>query len=155
MKHDVLQINEVSRVRRDWDSQVTQDYIRSLPIWAGPVAISQKFGGLQNRTYFVTDADRKRYVVRCGFDQYRTRQTAVIQCVLAAARLGIGPQLRYAEPNLSITDFVAGPQMQLADVRDPAVITRVIDTMKHLHGGEESLEESISYWWPFHTVRRY
>lgn len=155
MRDDFLQINDLSGLLREWDTSRTQDYIRRLPIWTGAIEITQKFGGLQNRIYFVTDADGKRYVARCGFDQYRTRQTSVIQCIRAAARLGIGPQLRYAEANLSITDFVKGPQMQLSDVRDPAVISRVINTVKLLHHGEDSLDESISYWWPFHTLRRY
>jgi thiamine kinase-like enzyme len=155
MKDDFQQINEISRLHRDWDTRRTQDYIRSLPIWTGTIELTQKFGGLQNRTYFIVDGDGKRYVVRCGFDQYRTRQTTVVQCVLAAARLGIGPQLRYAEPNLSITDFVTGPQTQLGQIKDKKHIARVIETMKIMHDGSEALGESVSYWWAFHTVRRY
>jgi thiamine kinase-like enzyme len=155
MRDDFQQLSEMSTLRRDWDTVRTQAHIRALPIWTGTVDVRQKFGGLQNRTYFATDGDGKRYVIRCGFDQFRTRQTTVVQCVLAAARLGIGPQLRYAEPNLSITDFVTGPQMQLEQVQDKAVITRVIDTMKRLHAGASALGESISYWWAFDTVRRY
>jgi thiamine kinase-like enzyme len=154
--HDNFQrFNEISTLRRDWDTIRTQEHIRNLPIWTGQVDLRQKFGGLQNRTYFATDGDGKRYVIRCGFDQYRTRQTSVVQCILAAARLGIGPQLRYAEPNLSITDFVTGPQMEMSQVRDPAIITRVIATMKRMHTGTSAIGESISYWWAFDTVRRY
>jgi thiamine kinase-like enzyme len=75
---------------------------------------------------------------------------------LAAARLGIGPQLRYAEPNLSITDFVEGPQLQLEQIRDVEVIRQVVATVKLLHEhGARSVSESISYWWAFDTVRRY
>lgn len=155
MQEDFQLINEVPGLRRDWDTQRTQRYIRELPIWTGHIELVQKFGGLQNRTYFVTDGDGRRYVVRCGFDQYRTRQTSVVQCTLAAARLGIGPQLRYAEPNLTITDFVTGPQMQVEQLRDPAFIAEVVKTIKIMHEGSEAIGESISYWWAFHTVRRY
>jgi thiamine kinase-like enzyme len=155
MKDDFQLINEVSRLRRDWDTHRTQQYIRELPIWTGRMELTQKFGGLQNRTYFVTDGDGERYVVRCGFDQYRTRQTSVVHCTLGAARLGIGPQLRYAEPNLTITDFVTGPQMQPSQLRDPTFITEIVKTIKIMHEGSEAISESMSYWWAFHTVRRY
>lgn len=155
MKDDFLLLNEISTLRRTWDTNRTQEHIRNLPIWTGRMEISQKFGGLQNRTYFVTDGDGRRYVARCGFDQYRTRQTAVVQCISAAASLGIGPHLRYAEPNLTITDFVTGPQTQATQIRDKSHIARVIETMKRMHSGSEALTESVSYWWPFHTVRRY
>jgi len=155
MQDDFQLVNEVSRLRRDWDTQRTQQYIRELPIWTEPVELAQKFGGLQNRTYFATDGDGKRYVVRCGFDQYRTRQTSVVHCILAAARLGVGPQLRYAEPNLTITDFVTGPQMQVEQLRDSEFIAEVVKTIKIMHEGSEAISESISYWWAFHTVRRY
>jgi thiamine kinase-like enzyme len=155
MRDDFQQLSEIPVLRRDWDSAKTRAYIRSLPIWTGEPDIRQKFGGLQNRTYFVTDGDGRRYVVRCGFDQYRTRQTSVVQCVLAAARLGIGPQLRYAEPNLSITDFVTGPQLQKGEIRDPAILARVMESVKRMHAGSSAVGESMSYWWAFDTVRRY
>jgi thiamine kinase-like enzyme len=155
VKDDFQQIREISGLRRDWDTLRTQDYIRSLPIWSAGMTLRQKFGGLQNRTYFVTDGDGKRYVVRCGFDQYRTRQTSVVECTLAAARLGIGPQLRYAEPNLTVTDFVTGRQVQLEEIRDREHLRRAIATMQRMHRGSGALLQSISYWWAFDTVRRY
>lgn len=155
MKDDFQLLNEVSSLRRDWDTHRTQTHIRELPIWTGQIDMHQKFGGLQNRTYFVTDGDGRRYVVRCGFDQYRTRQTSVVHCTMAAARLGIGPQLRYAEPNLTVTDFVTGPQMQVEQLRDPEFVAKLVGTVKVMHEGSEALSESVSYWWAFHTVRRY
>jgi thiamine kinase-like enzyme len=155
VKDDFCKISEISVLRRDWDSKRTAQHIRGLPIWTGDIEIQQLFGGLQNRTYFVTDGDRKRYVVRCGVDQFRTRQTSVIACTIAAQRLGIGPALRYAEPNLTVTDFVNGPQVRLEQQRDPVIVGRIVDVMKILHDGSESLPSSISYWAPFHTVRRY
>lgn len=155
MQDDFQLINEVSGLRREWDTQRTQQYVRDLPIWTGQIELAQKFGGLQNRTYFVTDGDGRRYVVRCGFDQYRTRQTSVVHCTLAAARLGIGPRLRYAEPNLTVTDFVTGPRMQVEQLRDRDFVAEVIRTIKIMHQGSEAISESVSYWWAFHTVRRY
>ena len=155
MKDDFIQLNEVATLRREWDRHRTADHIRGLPIWTGTIDLQQKFGGLQNRTYFATDGDGRRYVIRCGFDQFRTRQTSVVACTMAAARLGIGPALRYAEPSLTITDFVRGPQIQLHEQKDPAVVAKMIKAMKVLHAGSETLPGSVSYWWVFHTVRRY
>lgn len=155
MKDDSFLINEISTLRRTWSSEETQLHIRSLPFWTGAISIEQKFGGLQNRMYFVTDGDGKRYAVRCGFDQYRTRQASVLNCTIAAWKLGLGPRLRYAEPNLIVTDFVDGPKMQAEQLKAPSMMAHVIDRMKIMHGGSDSVEETISYWWPFHTVRRY
>ena len=155
MKDDCFITSEVSVIRRNWDTHRTAEHIRSLPIWSGPIELRQIFGGLQNRTYFVTDADARRYVIRCGFDQFRTRQTSIVACTIAAARLGVGPALRYAEPNLTVTDFVLGPQIQLPEQKDPKVLAKMIAAMKVLHGGSEALPGSVSYWWVFHTVRRY
>ncbi|MCZ6722206.1 MAG: phosphotransferase [Proteobacteria bacterium] len=155
MKGDFFQRNEISTLRRDWDSEQTQAYIRELPIWTGDIQIEQKFGGLQNRTYFVTDGDGERYAVRCGFDQYRTRQTSVVNCTIGAAKLGLGPKLRYAEPSLTITDFIKGPKMQEAQLREPKMMAHVIERIKALHEGSDAVEETMSYWWVFQTIRRY
>jgi len=155
MKDDFFEINEVSTLRRDWNGKQTEDYIRRLPLWKGSVQIEQKFGGLQNRTFFVTDGDQMRYAIRCGFDQYRTRQTSVVHCTIGAWKLGLGPRLRYAEPNLIITDFVDGPKMRSEQLKEPSMLGHVIQQMKRLHQGSDAIEETMSYWWPFHTVRRY
>lgn len=153
--YEATTFNEISTVRRTWSPEQVRDYIAALPIWKEPVEIRQKFGGLTNRTYFAYVDGRPQYAIRVGFDQYRTRQTSVIQCTLAAHRLGIGPKLIYAEPNLSVTDFVDGTGMQLEQMKDPAVLRQIIDRMKIVHGGRSAVRETISYWWPFDTVRRY
>lgn len=147
--------HEESRVRRSWTPQETIEYIRKLPIWNGTPEIVQKFGGLQNRMFFVTEPNGKRYAVRVGFDQFRTRQTTVVNCTIAANKLGLGPRLVYAEPNLSVVEFVDGRQMTQEEIRDPKIIMQVIDRMKILHEGAHAIEETISYWWPFDSVRRY
>jgi hypothetical protein len=155
VRDDFFEVNEISVLRRDWSSERTQQHICSLPIWVGDVRIEQKFGGLQNRMYFVTDADGRRYAIRCGLDEYRTRQTSVVQCTIGAWKLGLGPRLRYAEPNLTVTDFVNGPNMRADQLRDPKMMAHVIERMRIMHLGTDAIEETISYWWPFHTVRRY
>jgi thiamine kinase-like enzyme len=155
MAGEELVINDISSIRRSWTPSHTLQYIRELPIWAGPVNVEQKFGGLQNRTFFVTERTGSRYAVRVGFDQYRTRQTSVVQCTIAAHALGLGPRLVYAEPNLTVTEFVDGKGMTLEQMKDPDVLRRVIARMKILHEGTDAVRETISYWWPFDTVRRY
>src|ERR1700722_20242796 len=135
MRNDAPIISEISRVRRQWAPTQVRDYIAALPIWTEPVEIRQKFGGLTNRTYFAYVHGKPKYAIRVGFDQYRTRQTAVIQCTLAAHELGLGPRLLYAEPNLSVTDFVEGAGMQPEQMKDVAMMRRIIDRMKVVHGG--------------------
>ena len=101
-------IGEISRVHRSWSAAQTAEYIAGLPIWNGEVDVKQHFGGLQNRTYFATAPDGQKYAIRTGFDQFRTRQTSVVQCTIAAHTLGLGPRLVYAEPNLTVVEFVDG-----------------------------------------------
>ncbi len=148
-------INEISVVRRAWTPEETISHIQALPIWTGEVKVEQKFGGLQNRTFFITENDGRCSVARVGFDQYRTRQTSVVECVRAAYRLGLGPALLYAEPNLSITAFQEGAGMSLEQMGEPEIIRTIIDRMKVLHNGGYAVHETISYWWPFDTIRRY
>jgi thiamine kinase-like enzyme len=148
-------LEEVSKVLRTWNAEQTRDYIAALPFWGCEVQVRQHFGGLQNRTYFATTPDGNRYAVRTGFDQFRTRQTSVVQCTMAAHRLGLGPRLAYAEPNLTIVEFVEGKGMTLEQMKDPDIRRRVVDRMKVLHEGSWAVQETISYWWPFDSVRRY
>ena len=148
-------IAEISRVRRDWSAQQTRDYIATLPFWNCKISLEQHFGGLQNRTYFANTEDGRRYAVRTGFDQARTRQTSVVQCTIAAHTLGLGPRLAYAEPNLTVVEFVAGKGLTLQQMKDPEIIRMIVDRMKILHEGAWAIQETISYWWPFDTVRRY
>jgi thiamine kinase-like enzyme len=155
MAIETTTIGEISRVLRTWNSEQTREYIVSLPIWGGPVEVQQHFGGLQNRTYFATTPDGRKYAVRTGFDQFRTRQTSVVQCTLAAHTLGLGPRLAYAEPNLTVVEFIEGRGVGLKEMQDSAVMCKVIDRMKMIHNGAWALQETISYWWPFDTVRRY
>jgi thiamine kinase-like enzyme len=155
MVEEKAAIAEISRVRRSWSAQQTRDYIAMLPLWNGKVDVEQHFGGLQNRTYFATTPDGRKYAVRTGFDQARTRQTSVVQCTIAAHTLGLGPRLVHAEPNLTVVEFVDGKGMTLEQMKDPGIMRMVVDRMKILHEGAGALQETISYWWPFDTVRRY
>jgi thiamine kinase-like enzyme len=155
MKPDYEHSSETPVIRRNWSSQQIADRIRSLPFWTGEIELNQKFGGLQNRTYFITDRDGRRYVARSGFDQGRIVQTSVVACTRAAANLGIGPRVRYFEPHLFITDYIEGPQLQQENQQDRRILTRILDVMKVLHSGSEALPYSVVYWAPFATVRRY
>jgi thiamine kinase-like enzyme len=155
VKDDFFGESDIARLQRSWTSEQTQAYLRDLPIWMGPIALEQKAGGLTNRTYFATDADARRYAVRCGFDRYRERQPSVVHCTKAAHKLGLGPALRYWEPNITITDFIEGPRMTEEQFQEPAMIAHIVERLKALHQGSHAVEETISYWWVFDTVRRY
>jgi thiamine kinase-like enzyme len=155
MSSDETLIGEISSIRRTWSAEQTRQYIEQLPIWGGLVKVDQVFGGLQNRTYFATKITGEKFAARVGFDQFRTRQTSVVQCTIAAHALGLGPRLVYAEPNLTITEFVHGTGMTLEQMKDPVILSKVIERMRILHNGSHAVKETISYWWPFETVRRY
>lgn len=148
-------IRERSEIQRHWSPERTIEHISTLPLWTGAVQIEQKFGGMQNRTFFVSAPNGENFAVRVGFDQYRTRQTSVVQCTMAAHRLGLGPELVYAEPNLTVTRLLEGRQLELEQMKDREVVRSIIASFKVLHEGSHAIAETISYWWPFDTVRRY
>jgi len=149
-------VSDIPAIRRTWDPERTRQYIASLPIWGGAeVEVKQHFGGLQNRTYFVTTPEGEKYAVRTGFDQFRVRQPSVVNCTIAAHTLGLGPRLVYAEPNLTVVEWVNGQGIGFEAMKEWQNQREVIDAMKVLHEGAWAIQETISYWWPFDSVRRY
>ena len=155
MKPDCFERRHEAKLRPHWDAHETREYIRTLACWEGEIEIRQHFGGLRNRTYFATDADGRKYAVRCGFDEGRVRQASSAACARAAASLGVSPAVRYVEPNVLITDFIDGPKVTREALEDPDLMAHVIERLKVLHRNPQAVTESVNFSWTFHTVRRY
>ena len=105
-----------------------------LACWKGDVAPEPLGGGITNVNFTVDDAG-ERYVVRIGEDipvhgVYRASELASARAAHAA---GISPEIVHAEPGALVMRWVDGRTLEPADVRDPDVLARVLDTVVRCH----------------------
>ena len=105
-----------------------------LACWKGDVAPEPLGGGITNVNFTVEDAG-ERYVVRIGEDipvhgVYRVNELASARAAHAA---GIGPEIVHAEPGALVMRWVDGRTLEPADVREPAILDRIIDTVRRCH----------------------
>ncbi len=129
--------------------------IRSLPIWNGRIQIEPLLGGITNKNYLVTDAER-RAVVRCGGDilVHGVMRFNELAAMRAAAAAEISPKLLYAGSSVLVLDFIAGRSYGPEDVRENrdrcvALIKRAHRELpKHLRG--PTLAFNV-----FHIIRDY
>jgi thiamine kinase-like enzyme len=131
------------------------DRIRALPCWQGAIAIEPLKGGLSNESYKVSDR-AGTHVVRIGADYpfhhvFREREVMVARAAHAA---GFGPEVRYSEPGLMVTQFLGARTFSAADVRSEA--SRVADIVRRFH---QTMPQHVSgpafMFWPFHVIRDY
>ena len=93
-------------------------------------------GGITNLNFVVVDGG-ERYVVRIGEDipvhgVYRVNELASARAAHAA---GICPEVVHAEPGALVMRWVDGRTLEPADVREPAVLDRIVDTVRRCHRG--------------------
>ena len=128
-----------------------------LPCWNGEVAPEPLGGGITNINFTVEDAG-ERYVVRIGDDipvhgVWRVHELAAARAAHAA---GIAPEIVHAEPGALVMRWVEGRTLEPEDVRDPARMERVLDTVTRCHR-----EIPLHYrgptpiFWVFQVVRDY
>ena len=128
-----------------------------LPCWKDEVAPEPLGGGITNINFTVEDAG-DRYVVRIGDDipvhgVYRVHELAAARAAHAA---GIAPEIVHAEPGALVMRWVEGRTLEPEDVRDPARMERVLDTVIRCHR-----EVPLHYrgptqiFWVFQVVRDY
>ena len=128
-----------------------------LPCWKGEVAPEPLGGGITNINFTVEDAG-ERYVVRIGEDipahgVYRVNELAAARAAHAA---GISPEIVHAEPGALAMRWVHGRTLEPADVRDPARIGRVLDTVRHCHRDiPPHFRGTTPIFWVFQVVRDY
>ena len=107
-----------------------------LSCWKGDVAPEPLGGGITNLNFVVVDAG-ERYVVRIGEDipvhgVYRVNELASARAAHAA---GISPEIVHAEPGALVMRWVDGRTLEPADVREPAILDRIVDTVRRCHRG--------------------
>ena len=128
-----------------------------LSCWKGDVAPEPLRGGITNVNFTVDDAG-ERYVVRIGEDipvhgVYRVNELASARAAHAA---GIGPEIVHAEPGALVMRWVDGRTLEPADVREPAILDRMVDTVRRCHLGiPPHFRGATPIFWVFQVVRDY
>ncbi|MGA8170195.1 MAG: choline kinase family protein [Methylocystis sp.] len=129
--------------------------IRALPVWNGRIDIQPLLGGITNKNYLVTDAER-RAVVRFGGDipVHGVMRFNELAATRAAGEAGISPKVIYAAPSVLVLDFIAGRSYAPKDARADrdrcvALVKRAHrEITKHLRG--PTLAFNV-----FHIIRDY
>ena len=132
-----------------------EDRIRALPVWKGPVSIRLLKGGLSNESFVVIEPGGQ-HVVRFGRDfpfhhVFRERE---IMAARAAHAAGFGPEVRFAEPGVIVTEFLGAKTFAADDVRANA--GRIATLARRFH---EEMPRHVSgagfMFWVFHVIRDY
>lgn len=133
----------------------TEDRIRALPLWKGPIEIAPLTGGLSNESYIVTEPGG-RHVVRVGRDfpfhhVYRDREAMVSRAAHAA---GFGPEVRHAEAGLMVTQYLEARTYTPPDVRANAA--RIARILARFHQDMAGRVTGAGFlFWVFHVIRDY
>ena len=133
----------------------TEDRIRALPLWKGPIELVPLIGGLSNESYIVTEPGG-RHVVRIGRDfpfhhVYREREAMVSRAAHAA---GFAPEVRHVEPGVMVTEYLGAKSLSAADVRANA--ERIARLLGRFHRDMASHVTGAGFlFWVFHVIRDY
>ena len=136
-------------------TRASEERLKALKIWSGPIALTPLKGGLSNESFIVTDG-AARYVARLGEDfpvhhVFRAREREASR---AAFEAGLSPELVHAEPGLMVFRFIEATTYGEAEVR--ANMERCAEVLKHCHRDMARLVRGpASIFWVFHVVRDY
>ncbi|AHD02254.1 phosphotransferase [Leisingera methylohalidivorans] len=131
--------------------------IRALPIWQGEITAEPLTGGITNVNYLVTDQGGK-YVVRAGDDipLHQVMRFNELAAGRAAHAAGLSPAVVHAEGDLTVLEFIESRTLSEADVRDPAMLPRVLELVKSCHRDVPNhLRGPALVFWVFHVIRDY
>jgi thiamine kinase-like enzyme len=74
----------------------------------------------------------------------------------AAHAAGLSPEVVYSEPGVIVLRFIDGRTLAAADVREPAMLGRIVDLIKRVHTEvPRHLRGPALVFWVFHVIRDY
>ena len=116
--------------------------LQRVPEVAGrQLTLTPLSGGITNRNYLITAPDlAERYVIRlAGNDTHLLGISREVEhaATVAAAGVGVGPEVAaFIRPEgYLVTRFIEGSPVSLEQVRQPAMLRRVADSIRRIHGG--------------------
>ena len=98
-------------------------------------------GGITNRNFLVSGPDLPgRYVIRMGgTDTHLLGISREVEqaATAAAASVGVGPEVvAFIRPEgFLVTRFITGRPINPEQIREPAMLDRVADSLRRIHGG--------------------
>ncbi|HVJ35786.1 MAG TPA: phosphotransferase [Terriglobia bacterium] len=130
---------------------------KSLKFWSGAVTPQQIKGGITNANFRV-DCGGQRYFVRIGDDipVHGVMRFNELAASHAAARCGLSPQVRHAEPGALVFDFVDARTFAAEDVRQRDNLGRILDLIRRCHRDmPREIRGPALIFWVFHVLRDY
>jgi thiamine kinase-like enzyme len=116
------------------------DVIARIPAWMGrSVRAAPLAGGLTNTNYRV-EVDGQPYVVRIpgqSTELLLVNRAHEYHNTLAAAQAGVGAKIIHylADIPVMVLEYIPGPTMTSARLRDPQMIPRIARSVRMLHAG--------------------
>jgi thiamine kinase-like enzyme len=110
------------------------DRVAQLACWRGPVSPEPLGGGITNLNFTVEDGGEK-FVVRIGDDilVHQVMRFNELAASRAAHAAGLSPEVVHAEPGVIVMRFVEGKVLAAEDLRQPAMLERVVPLLKRCH----------------------
>ena len=131
--------------------------IEGLPCWQGPITATPLDGGITNVNYRVADSTGA-YVVRVGADipEHHVMRFNELAASRAAHAAGIAPAVVYAEPALTVLEFIESRTFAPEDVRAPEMLPRILELVKRCHREvPKHMRGPALIFWVFHVIRDY
>jgi len=134
-----------------------ETYAINLDCWSGPVTLTRLDGGISNDNFLIDD-NGKKYVVRVNGDvpEHGVLRINDYNCNRAAAAAGVAPAVHHYEDRALVVDFIPGRTLCEGDVRDDAMLARILDLVKRTHDDAfRRARGPICAFWPFRVCRDY
>ena len=132
-----------------------QENILSVPFWENNIKITRVDGGITNQNFLITDSNKK-YFVRVGEDipEHLVSRSNELNSSIAAASLGIAPEVIYNNENLQVIKFIESKTLNDKDVKEK--IEDIILLIRKVHKEiPKKLNGQSFIFWVFHVIRHY
>lgn len=133
------------------------DRIAGLPIWQGSINVEPLAGGITNLNFVVKDRASK-YVVRLGADipEHHVMRFNELAASRAAHAAGLSPAVVFAEPGVTVLEFIECHTFAAEDVRQPENMARILPLIRTCHMDiPNHLRGPALIFWVFHVIRDY
>ena len=134
-----------------------ESYVANLNCWSGLVTLVRLDGGISNDNFLVNDGGKK-YVARVNGDvpEHSVLRINDYNCNRAAAAVGVAPAVHHYADRALVVDFVQSRTLGEEDVRNDAMLERILDLIKRTHRDAfRHARGPISAFWPFRICRDY
>ena len=128
-----------------------------LSFWKGAVAPEPLGGGITNTNFVVEDSGEK-FVVRIGDDipEHGVMRFNELAASRAAHAAGISPEVVHSQPGAMVLRFVDGKTLEPGDVREPAMLERIVPLVMKVHREIPwHFEGAALVFWVFQVLRGY